>query len=55
MSRVPGCVAAKQILSWQGILDSPVVRLPHVLATDEEAALMRADLEGSTIASTLIS
>lgn len=55
MSRVPGCVAAKQILSWQGILDSPAVRLPHVLATDEEAALMRADLEGSTIASTLIS
>lgn len=54
MSRVPGCVAAKQILSWQGILDSPAVRLPHVLATDEEAALMRADLEGSTIASTLI-
>ena len=55
MSRVPGCVAAKQILSWQGILDSPAVRLPHVLATDEETALMRADLEGSTIASTLIS
>lgn len=55
MSRVPGCVAAKQILTWQGILDSPAVRLPHVLATDEEAALMRADLEGSTIASTLIS
>lgn len=54
MSRVPGCVAAKQILSWQGILDSPAVRLPHVLATDEEAALMRADLEGSIIASTLI-
>lgn len=54
MSRVPGCVAAKQILSWQGILDSPAVRLPHVLATDEETALMRADLEGSTIASTLI-
>lgn len=54
MSRVPGCVAAKQILSWQGILDSPAVRLPHVLATDEETALMRADLEGSTIASTFI-
>lgn len=54
MSRVPGCVAAKQILSWQGILDSPAVRLPHVLATDEEVALMRTDLEGSIIASTLI-
>ena len=54
MSRVPGCVAAKQILTWQGILDSATVRLPHVLATDEEAALMRSDLEGSIIASTLI-
>ena len=54
MSRVPGCVAAKQILTWQGILDSATVRLPHVLATDEEAALMRSDLEGSIIASTLV-
>ncbi|MGV3246217.1 4-hydroxy-tetrahydrodipicolinate synthase [Rothia sp. 11254D007CT] len=54
MSRVPGCVAAKQILTWQGILGSATVRLPHVLATDEEAALMRSDLEGSIIASTLV-
>lgn len=54
MSRVPGCVAAKQILTWQGILDSAAVRLPHVLATDEEAAQMRSDLEGSVIASTLV-
>lgn len=54
MSRVPGCVAAKQILTWQGILDSATVRLPHVLATDEEVALMRSDLEGSIIASTLV-
>ena len=54
MSRVPGCVAAKQILTWQGILDSATVRLPHVLATDEEAAQMRSDLEGSSIASTLV-
>lgn len=54
MSRVPGCVAAKQILTWQGILDSATVRLPHVLATDEEAAQMRSDLEGSVIASTLV-
>lgn len=54
MSRVPGCVAAKQILTWQGILDSAAVRLPHVLATDEEAAQIRSDLEGSVIASTLV-
>lgn len=54
MSRVPGCVAAKQILTWQGILDSATVRLPHVLVTDEEVALMRSDLEGSIIASTLV-
>ncbi|WP_237242821.1 4-hydroxy-tetrahydrodipicolinate synthase [Rothia nasimurium] len=54
MSRVPGCVAAKQILTWQGILDSATVRLPHVLTTDEEAAQMRSDLEGSVIASTLV-
>ncbi|MGV3016439.1 4-hydroxy-tetrahydrodipicolinate synthase [Rothia sp. 88186D007BW] len=54
MSRVPGCVAAKQILTWQGILDSAAVRLPHVRATDQEIALMRSDLEGSIIASTLV-
>lgn len=54
MTRVPGCVAAKQILSWQGKLDSATVRLPHVDPTDEEIALMRADLEKSSVASTLI-
>lgn len=54
MSRVPGCVAAKQILTWQGILENPTVRLPHVLATSEEAATVRAELESSIIASTLV-
>lgn len=54
MGRVPGCVAAKQILTWQGLLDSSTVRLPHVAATAEEAALMRSDLEGSVLASTLV-
>lgn len=54
MSRVPGCVAAKQILQWQGLLETNTVRLPHAVATEAEAALMRADLEGSVIASSLL-
>ncbi|MFW0111651.1 4-hydroxy-tetrahydrodipicolinate synthase [Rothia sp. CCM 9416] len=54
MSRVPGCVAAKQILQWQGLLETKTVRLPHAVATEAEAALMRADLEGSVIASSLL-
>lgn len=54
MSRVPGCVAAKQILQWQGILETNTVRLPHAVATEAEAALMRADLESSVIASSLL-
>ncbi|WP_237200610.1 4-hydroxy-tetrahydrodipicolinate synthase [Rothia nasimurium] len=54
MSRVPGCVAAKQILTWQGILPTNTVRLPHVPATDSEMALMREDLAGSILESTLI-
>ncbi|MDY3049846.1 MAG: 4-hydroxy-tetrahydrodipicolinate synthase [Rothia sp. (in: high G+C Gram-positive bacteria)] len=54
MSRVPGCVAAKQILTWQGVLQSTRMRLPHVPATEAEAAAMRADLEGSVIASSLV-
>ncbi|MDO4898320.1 MAG: 4-hydroxy-tetrahydrodipicolinate synthase [Rothia sp. (in: high G+C Gram-positive bacteria)] len=54
MSRVPGCVAAKQILSWQGILESATVRLPHVLATEAEQTMMRADLENSILATTLV-
>lgn len=53
MSRVPGSVAAKQILQWQGILPTNTVRLPHVTATDAEAAHMRADLETSFLANTL--
>lgn len=53
MTRVPGCVAAKQILHWQGILPTNTVRLPHVPATEAEIAQMRADLEGSFLAETL--
>ena len=54
MTHVPGCVAAKQILSWQGKLDSATVRLPHVEPTEEEIALIRADLANSLLASTII-
>lgn len=54
MTRVPGCVAAKQILSWQGRLDSAFVRLPHVAPTPEEEKLIRADLKNSVVADTLI-
>lgn len=54
MTRVPGCVSAKNILSWQGKLDSTRVRLPHVDPTDEEEQLMRADLAQSSVASTII-
>lgn len=54
MSRVPGCVAAKEILRWQGILTSSKVRLPHVAPTETEEALMRADLAESVLASTII-
>lgn len=53
MSRVPGCVAAKQIMHWQGRIPSPAVRLPHVAATEAEVALMRQDLENSVIAQSL--
>lgn len=53
MGRAPGCVAAKEILSWQGVLDEPVVRLPHVLSEPEVAQAMRADLLSSSIAHTL--
>lgn len=54
MGRVPGCVAAKEILKWQGELENSTVRLPHVEPTEAEAAAMRADLQQSVIASTLI-
>lgn len=53
MTRVPGAVAAKNILHWQGRLDSPAVRLPHVQPTEAEHQLIRSDLDGSLIAETL--
>jgi len=50
MSRAPGCVSAKQILSWQGVLGTPVVRLPHVLSEPAVVEAMRSDLRDSVIA-----
>ena len=53
MGRAPGAVAAKEILAWQGVLGTPVVRLPHVLSEPEVVEAIRADLLSSTIAQTL--
>ncbi|MEA5454555.1 4-hydroxy-tetrahydrodipicolinate synthase [Sinomonas sp. JGH33] len=44
MTRVQGAVAAKQVLTWQGVLPSSTVRLPLVEPSDAELALIRADL-----------
>lgn len=54
MGRVPGAVAAKTILQWQGRLPNNTVRLPHVTPGQAELELMRSDLNGSVIADTLI-
>ncbi|MEX5271197.1 4-hydroxy-tetrahydrodipicolinate synthase [Kocuria sabuli] len=53
MTRAPGAVAAKTILMWQGKLPDNTVRLPHVPPTEAEAALIRADLEGSIVSGTI--
>ena len=53
MTHVPGAVAAKQILHWQGVLPGHTVRLPYVEATQGELAVMRADLEGSVVQDTI--
>lgn len=49
MGRVPGLVAAKTILQWQGRLASSRVRLPHVGPTAAEEAQIRADLSGTDV------
>ncbi|WP_129360590.1 4-hydroxy-tetrahydrodipicolinate synthase [Rothia uropygioeca] len=53
MTRVPGAVAAKTILQWQGRLATNTVRLPHVEPTEAETARIRSDLEGSVAASSI--
>ena len=54
MTRLPGAVAAKTILMWQGKLPHNTVRLPHVRPTEAELALVRADLAGSIVSDTLL-
>ncbi|UVJ39583.1 4-hydroxy-tetrahydrodipicolinate synthase [Arthrobacter sp. CJ23] len=44
MGHVQGAVAVKQILKWQGILSSSVVRLPLVEPGEAEIAAIKADL-----------
>lgn len=44
MTHVQGAVAAKTVLAWQGVIPSARVRLPLVAVTDEEAAIIKADL-----------
>jgi 4-hydroxy-tetrahydrodipicolinate synthase len=53
MTRVPGAVAAKTILMWQGKLPHNTVRLPHVRPTEAELARIREDLAGSIISDTI--
>ena len=53
MTRVPGAVAAKTILQWQGRLPNNTVRLPHVAPTQAELEQIRADLSTSVAANTL--
>lgn len=44
MTRIPGAVAAKEILHWRGTLPRPNVRLPLVGPTSTESKQMREDL-----------
>lgn len=44
MTHVQGAVAVKQVLTWQGVLPNPTVRLPLVQPSETELALMVADL-----------
>ncbi|MFL4476049.1 4-hydroxy-tetrahydrodipicolinate synthase [Paeniglutamicibacter sp. MACA_103] len=44
MTRVQGAVAVKQILKWQGVLSSSVVRRPLAEPGEAEIALIKADL-----------
>lgn len=44
MTHVQGAVAAKTVLQWQGVIPSARVRLPLVAVTEDEAAIIKADL-----------
>jgi 4-hydroxy-tetrahydrodipicolinate synthase len=47
MTRLPGVVAVKAALHELGLLPSAAVRLPHVPATDDEVAVIRAAMGAS--------
>ncbi len=49
MTRTQGAITAKAALQLQGILQHRTMRLPLLAATDEEVALLRADLEEATL------
>lgn len=44
MTHIQGAVAAKQVLTWQGVLPNSVVRLPLVQPSESELAPIVADL-----------
>ena len=45
MTRTQGAIMSKAALELAGVLDNRTMRLPQVAATDDEVALLRADLE----------
>jgi 4-hydroxy-tetrahydrodipicolinate synthase len=47
MTRLPGVVAVKAALHELGLLPSAAVRLPHVPATEDEVAVIRAAMGAS--------
>jgi 4-hydroxy-tetrahydrodipicolinate synthase len=49
MTRTQGAIMAKAALQLQGVLSSRHLRSPMVAATDEEVAVLRADLEEATL------
>jgi 4-hydroxy-tetrahydrodipicolinate synthase len=49
MKRTQGAITAKAALQLRGILQHRTMRLPLVAATDDEVALLRADLEEATL------
>src|SRR5699024_8489043 len=49
MTHVQGAVAAKTVLQWQGVIPSARVRLPLVAATEQEEAIIKADLADAGI------
>jgi 4-hydroxy-tetrahydrodipicolinate synthase len=47
MTRTQGAIAAKAALELQGVLSNRVMRRPLVELTDDELAVLRADLAGA--------